>query len=88
MLAVAVRLKQVTMEQIVLFRVVAFQLSRAGGGGGAGGVVYSSSQALTTTGYTVTVGAGGAAVVSMPSNRGNVGSNSSFTKKASTPLLE
>jgi hypothetical protein len=53
--------------------------SRAGGGGGAGGVVYSSNQALTTTGYTVTVGAGGAAVVSMPSNRGNLGSNSSFT---------
>lgn len=44
--------------------------NRGGGGGGAGGVFYSASNSLTTTGYTVTVGAGGASVTQ--------GSNSQF----------
>ena len=49
-----------------------------GGGGGAGGLIYSASQAISaSTVYTVTVGAGGAAVVSSATN-GNNGSNSLF----------
>jgi hypothetical protein len=35
--------------------------SFSGGGGGAGGVVYLASQTVTPQGYTITVGAGGAA---------------------------
>jgi hypothetical protein len=41
-----------------------------GGGGGAGGLAYTSSNSLTAQGYTVTIGAGGANLVS--------GSNSQF----------
>lgn len=55
-----------------------------GGGGGAGGVLLYSAQSLTATGYTCTVGGGGASIGAAgntggsPSN-GNVGTNSSFT---------
>ena len=45
-----------------------------GGGGGAGGVLAFASQSLSATGYTVTVGAGGAA----SGSRGNNGSDSQF----------
>ena len=48
-----------------------------GGGGGAGGLQAMSSQTLTATGYSVTVGAGGA------SGRNN-GGNSSFNSLTST----
>ena len=43
-------------------------------GGGAGGLLVHTSQALSATGYTVTVGAGGAA----GATNGNQGSNSQF----------
>ena len=46
-----------------------------GGGGGAGGLLALTSQSVTATGYTVTVGAGGAAITDQ---RGNSGSNSAF----------
>jgi hypothetical protein len=46
-----------------------------GGGGGAGGLVNATSQSLSTTGYTVTVGAGGALATQADGNNGN---NSSF----------
>ena len=46
------------------------------GGGGAGGLLYLASQSFTATGYTVTVGAGGAAQ-SSNFQAGNSGSNSS-----------
>ena len=45
--------------------------NNAGGGGGAGGFRTATAQSLTTTGYTVTVGAGGAVATS--------GSNSVFS---------
>lgn len=48
-----------------------------GGGGGAGGLVYLSSQSLTATGYSITVGAGGADNVSYPGTNAS-GSNSQF----------
>jgi hypothetical protein len=51
-----------------------------GGGGGAGGLLYSTSQSLTTTGYTVTIGAGGA----LSAGQGNSGSNSSFAALTAT----
>lgn len=47
-----------------------------GGGGGGGGLLGFTSQALTTTGYTVTVGAGGASVGS--NTPGNDGTSSQF----------
>lgn len=49
----------------------------AGGGGGAGGVITFASQALTATGYTVTVGSGGA---KSPTDgvRSSSGTNSTF----------
>jgi hypothetical protein len=51
-----------------------------GGGGGAGGLLGFTSQALTATGYSVTVGAGGAATNATGSGdiQGNNGSNSQF----------
>lgn len=48
-----------------------------GGGGGAGGVTYYSSQSLTATGYTCTVGSGGA-FGNSNSTRGSSGGNSQF----------
>jgi hypothetical protein len=39
-----------------------------GGGGGAGGLLYFTSQSLTATGYTCTVGAGGAGGTSFAGN--------------------
>lgn len=50
--------------------------SRAGGGGGAGGYLTGTAYLKPSTTYTITVGAGGAAVVSIPSARGNNGTNS------------
>ena len=50
--------------------------SRAGGGGGAGGYLTGTAYLKPSTTYTITVGAGGAAVVSMPGARGNNGTNS------------
>jgi hypothetical protein len=47
------------------------------GGGGAGGYIYSTGFSASATGYTVTVGAGGAAIASAGS-KGNNGSNSQF----------
>jgi len=50
----------------------------SGGGGGAGGVIAFASQSLASgTGYTATIGAGGAARTSS-SAAGNSGSNSQF----------
>ena len=49
-----------------------------GGGGGAGGLLFHSSQSLTATGYSVTVGAGGAGSSFAGTNGGNNGSNSQF----------
>lgn len=51
-----------------------------GGGGGAGGLLGFTSQSLSATGYTCTVGAGGAAADygSTGEIRGNNGSNSQF----------
>lgn len=49
----------------------------AGGGGGAGGVITFTNQSLTATGYTCTVGAGGAASPSDGGDSSN-GANSSF----------
>jgi hypothetical protein len=46
-------------------------------GGGAGGLRYFSSESLTATGYTVTVGAGGA-LGSSGSTAGSTGGNSQF----------
>ena len=51
--------------------------SVGGGGGGAGGYLTASSQAVTSTGYTITVGAGGASVGA--ATIGNSGTNSVFT---------
>jgi hypothetical protein len=48
-----------------------------GGGGGAGGYLTFTSQSLTATGYTVTVGAGGAGAPNTSSN-GSVGADSQF----------
>jgi hypothetical protein len=53
--------------------------SQNGGGGGAGGLVYLASQSLTATGYSVSVGAGGAqATTSSPYGGGSNGGNSQF----------
>lgn len=49
----------------------------SGGGGGAGGLLGFTSQSLTTTGYTVTIGAGGAGIVNAVS-QGNNGGDSQF----------
>jgi hypothetical protein len=57
-----------------------------GGGGGAGALRYFTSQALTATGYTVTVGAGGAGVQgSINAARGNSGSATQFAALTSSP---
>jgi hypothetical protein len=48
--------------------------SRPGGGGG--GLAYNPSKTLTTTGYTITVGAGGAGTTGSTTTRGTSGSNS------------
>jgi hypothetical protein len=48
---------------------------RTGAGAGAGGLLYFSSQSLTATGYTVTVGAGGAGGNAV---LGTVGADSQF----------
>lgn len=56
-----------------------------GAGGGAGGHRYLTSQVVTAGSYTVTVGAGGAAVTdSVGGTRGNNGSDSSFNGTTST----
>jgi hypothetical protein len=53
--------------------------SYSAGGGGAGGVLTFSGQSLTTTGYTCTVGAGGASFVgAYNTNNTNNGNNSQF----------
>lgn len=49
-----------------------------GGGGGAGGLLGFTAQSLTATGYTVTVGAGGAGAAANSANYGVAGSNSQF----------
>lgn len=49
-----------------------------GGGGGAGGLSYQSARSLTATGYSITIGAGGAAGTSGGTKRGSSGSNSVF----------
>lgn len=49
-----------------------------GGGGGAGGLTYYASQSLTATGYTVTVGGGGAGTPANTDAKGSNGSNSQF----------
>ena len=48
--------------------------SRPGGGGG--GLAYNPSKTLTTTGYTITIGAGGAGTTGSTTTRGTSGSNS------------
>jgi hypothetical protein len=70
--------------------------SRIGGGGGAGGLrstvtatggggsLESALSLASGTSYTVTVGAGGAAVTSTPGTKGNNGSNSVFSTITST----
>jgi len=50
--------------------------SGGAGGGGAGGLVAYTAQPLTAINYSITVGAGGAAVTG--SSNGNVGNNSQF----------
>lgn len=57
--------------------------SGGGGGGGAGAFRTDTSQSLTATGYTVTVGAGGAANTGTNA-RGNAGSTSSVNSLSST----
>jgi hypothetical protein len=49
------------------------------GGGGAGGLTYYASQSLTATGYTCTVGGGGAGSTTAGYTSGAQGGNSSFT---------
>ena len=49
---------------------------RHGGGGGAGGLCYQTGRSLTATGYTVTIGAGGAAATA--GGNGTTGNNSVF----------
>jgi hypothetical protein len=49
-----------------------------GGAGGAGGLSYQSARSLTATGYSITIGAGGAAGTSAGTKRGSNGSNSVF----------
>ena len=49
-----------------------------GGAGGAGGLSYQSARSLTATGYSITIGAGGAAGVSGGTLQGSNGSNSVF----------
>jgi hypothetical protein len=51
----------------------------AGSGGGAGGLIYNGQYTVTPgNSYTVTVGAGGAAVTATANTAGNPGSNSVF----------
>ena len=49
-----------------------------GGAGGAGGLSYQSARSLTATGYSITVGGGGAAGTSAGTKRGSTGGNSTF----------
>ena len=59
--------------------------SRIGGGGGAGGYRTATGFSVTTgVSYTVTVGAGGAAVTSVPGVTGNNGNDSVFSTITST----
>ena len=59
--------------------------SRIGGGGGAGGYRTATGFSVTTgVSYTVTVGAGGAAVTSTPGVTGNNGNDSVFSTITST----
>ncbi len=69
-----------TMEYLV----VAGGGGGGGGGGGAGGVI-SSSQSLSTTSLTITVGAGGAGVLTAGVNGSN-GSNSSLSGTSLTTV--
>ena len=48
------------------------------GGGGAGGLAQQTGRSVTATGYTVTIGAGGAGVAAGTNANGNNGSNSVF----------
>ena len=48
------------------------------GGGGAGGLAQQTGRSVTATGYTVTIGAGGAGVAAGTTANGNNGSNSVF----------
>ena len=58
--------------------------TEGGGGGGAGGFRTISCTPLTVQGYPVTVGAGGAAISSTPTqSQGNDGSNSVFSTTTS-----
>jgi hypothetical protein len=50
---------------------------RSGGGGGAGGLLAFTSQSLTATGYTITVGSGGAGN-NVDGQTGTVGGDSQF----------
>ena len=52
--------------------------TNANGGGGGGGVIYNPAYAVATGGYTVTVGAGGAAIPNATNSIGNNGANSVF----------
>jgi hypothetical protein len=49
-----------------------------GGAGGAGGLSYQSARSLSATGYSITVGGGGAAGTSAGTKRGSSGTNSTF----------
>ena len=51
--------------------------SAAAGGGGSGGIIYASSYSLSATGYSITVGAGGAGD-SGNGNNSTAGGNSQF----------
>ncbi|MFA5795455.1 MAG: DUF2341 domain-containing protein [Candidatus Brocadiia bacterium] len=52
--------------------------TNANGGGGGGGVIYNERYAVTPGSYTVTVGAGGAAIPNATIGVGNNGQNSVF----------
>jgi hypothetical protein len=65
---------------IVTYLIVAGGASggaQEGGGGGAGGLLASAASFSKGTVYTITVGAGGAAVPDGATTQGNNGSNSS-----------
>jgi hypothetical protein len=55
-----------------------YSTTNANGGGGGGGVIHNTAYAVTPTGYTVTVGNGGAAIPNATNSRGNTGENSVF----------
>jgi len=56
---------------------------KAGGGGGAGSVIYNTGMSLTTTGYSITIGGGGAGATSRGSNGSN-GVASTFNGTSAT----